>query len=180
MKASLLALLLFSLSCATPHWQNRVPTPGQGWLDLRPPMQLHVENAYYREGAPKRGLAGYLGTEVAYYQVQPNGHLRLLSTRPMKDRPHDQPPVDRLMPPFIRRYRYHRFYFAIVFKRNAAERGSVVLAANESAALERLSAELLTEPDAVCNDRSTHCVVFPEACSVAVEVNGQPFRPPHN
>jgi len=180
MKASLLALLLFSLSCATPHWQNRVPTPGQGWLDLRPPMQLRVENAYYREGAPKRGLAGYLGTEVAYYQVQPNGHLRLLSTRPMKDRPHDQPPVDRLMPPFIRRYRYHRFYFAIVFKRNAAERGSVVLGANESDALERLSAELLTEPDAVCNDRSTHCVVFPEACSVAVEVNGQPFRPPHN
>jgi hypothetical protein len=164
MKASLLALLLFSLSCATPHWQNRVPTPGQGWLDLRPPMQLRVENAYYREGAPKRGLNGYLGTEIAYYQVQPNGHLRLLSTRPMKDRPHDQPPVDRLMPPFIRRYRYHRFYFAIVFKRNAAERGSVVL----------------TEPDAVCNDRSTHCVVFPEACSVAVEVNGQPFRPPHN
>ena len=180
MKALPLAVLLLSVSCVKPHWQNRVATPGQGWLDLRPPMQLRVENAYYREGASRRGLDGYLGTEVAYYQVQPNGHLRLLSTRPMKDRPHEQPPVDRLMPAFMRHYRYHRFYFAIVFKRNAAGRGSVVLGANEGAELESLAEELRAEPDAVCNDRSTHCVVFPEACSVAVEVNGQPFRPPHN
>src|SRR5690349_15992436 len=169
MKALPLAVLFLSVSCVKPHWQNRIATPGQGWLDLRPPMQLRVENTYYREGASRRGLDGYLGTEIAYYQVQPNGHLRLLSTRPMQDRPHEQPAVDRLMPSFMRRYRYRRFYFAIVFKRNAAGRGSVVLGANESAALESRSAELLTEPDAVCNDRSTHCVVFPEACSVAVE-----------
>ena len=176
MKALPLALLLLSWSCAKPHWQNRIPAPGQGWVDLRPPMQLRVENAYYREGAPKRGLAGYLGTEVARYQVQPNGSLRLLSTQPLKDRPRAQPPVDRLMPSFIRHYRYHRFYFAILFKRNAAARGSVLLGANETVELESLAAQLLTEPDAVCNDRSTHCAVFPEACSVAVEMNGQPFR----
>jgi hypothetical protein len=176
MKALLLAVLLLSVSCVKPHWKNQIPAPGQGWLDLRPPMQLRVENAYYREGASKRGLDGYLGTEVAYYQVQPNGHLRLLSTRLMKDRPRDQPPVDRLMPQSMRRYRYHRFYFAIVFKRNAAGRGSVLLGANQTAELERLSAELLTDPDAVCNDRSTHCTVFPEDCSVAIELNGEPVR----
>jgi hypothetical protein len=94
----------------------------------------------------------------------------------MKDRPRDQPPVDRLMPQSMRRYRYHRFYFAIVFKRNAAGRGSVLLGANQTAELERLSAELLTDPDAVCNDRSTHCTVFPEDCSVAIELNGEPVR----
>ena len=33
-------------------------------------MQLRVENADYREGAPKHGLATYLGTEVARYQAQ--------------------------------------------------------------------------------------------------------------
>jgi hypothetical protein len=180
MKTLPLAFLLLSLSCAKPHWQNRIPAPGQGWVDLRPPMQLRVENAYYREGAPKRGLDGYLGTEIARYQVQPNGHLHLLTTQHMKDRPHDQQAVERLMPSFIERYRYHRFYFAILFRRNATSRGSVIIGANQDADLERLAAELLTDPDAVCNDRSTHCAVFPEACSVAVEVNGQPFRPPHN
>lgn len=177
MKALPLAILLLSVSCAKPHWQNRIPTPGQGWVDLRPPMQLRVENAYYREGAPKRGLAGYLGTEIARYEVQPNGHLRLLTTQHLQDRPRDQPPVERLMPSFIRRYRYHRFYFAVLFKRNATARGSVVLGANQAVELERLAAGLLTDPDSVCNDRSAHCTIFPEACSVAVEVNGQPFRP---
>jgi hypothetical protein len=180
MKALPVTLLFLSLSCAKPHWENRIPAPGQGWLDLRPPMQLRVENAYYRERAPKRGLDGYLGTEIARYQVESNGTLHLLSAQPMKDRPHDQPPVERLMPSFIRHYRYHRFYFAIVFKRNAAGRGSVLLGANAIPELESLASQLLTEPDAVCNDRSSHCAVFPEACSVAVEVNGQPFRPPPN
>jgi len=177
MKSLPLAVLLLSVSCAKPHWQNRILTPGQGWLDLRPPMQLRVENAYYREGAPKRGLDGYLGTEMASYQVEPNGRLRLLTAQHMKDRPHDQLPVERLMPSFIRRYRYHRFYFAILFRRYATARGSVVLGANRIEDLERLAAALLTDPDAVCNDQSTRCMVFPESCSVAVEVNGQPFRP---
>jgi hypothetical protein len=90
-------------------------------------MQLRVENAYYREGAAKRGLASYVGTEIARYQVQRNGSLRLLSTQPMKDRPRDQPPVEQLMQSSIRRYRYHRFYFAILFKRNSSALGSVVL-----------------------------------------------------
>src|SRR5580658_3858686 len=32
----------------------------QGWL-LHPNTELHIENAYYREGAPKRGTAVFLG-----------------------------------------------------------------------------------------------------------------------
>lgn len=178
MKAFSLALVLLSSSCARPHWHNNLPAPpGQGWIDLSPPMQLRVENAYYREGAPKRGLASYLGTEIARYQVQRNGSLRLLSTQPMKDRPRDQPPVERLMQPSVRQYRYHQFYFAILFKRNSSTRGSVVLGANSNGEIDRLAAQLLADPDSVCNDRSTHCAVFPENCSVSVELDGQPIRP---
>jgi hypothetical protein len=140
-------------------------------------MQLRVENAYYREGAVKRGLASYLGTEIARYQVQPNGSLRLLSTQPMKGRPRDQPPVEKLMQSSVRRYRYHQFYFAIFFKRNSSTRGSVVLGAGSTAELERLAAQLLADPDCVCNDRSTHCTVFPHDCSVSIEIDGQPIRP---
>ena len=80
------------------------------------------------------------------------------------------------MPSSVRRYRYHRFYFAIVFKRNASARGSVLLGSNSTSELDRLAAQLLTEPDSVCSNQSTHCAVFPEDCPVAVEMNGQPVR----
>jgi hypothetical protein len=168
-------VLVFLLtSCATPHWHSGTPAPGQGWIDLRPPMQLRVENAYYREGAPKRDLSAYIGTEVAHYQVQRNGSLRLLSTQSMKDRPSDQPPVQSLMQSSVRRYHYHRFYFEILFKRNSSARGSVVLGAGSNSELDRLSEQLFADPDSVCNDRSTHCTVFPHDCSVSIEANPSP------
>lgn len=174
MKPLPLVLAFLCLSCATPHWRANPPAPGQGWVDLRPPMQLRVENAYYREGAPKRDLRAYIGTEVAQYQVRKNGSLRLLSTQSMKNRPPGQPPVARLMQPSVRRYRYHRFYFEILFKRNSSARGSVVLGASSTAELDRLSEQLFADPDSVCNDRSTHCTVFPEHCSVSIEANPSP------
>ncbi len=65
--------------------------PGHGGMDLRPGMELSIENAYYADGMPKRGLNGFLGTEVARYEVRPRG-LRLLSVQPMKNRPADQVP----------------------------------------------------------------------------------------
>src|ERR1700679_1526375 len=49
----------------------------QGWL-LHPNTELHIENAYYREGAPKHGIANFIGTEKAVYQVRA-GSLRLKS-----------------------------------------------------------------------------------------------------
>jgi len=174
MKTLPLAFVFLFTSCATPHWHSGPPAPGQGWIDLHPPMELRVENAYYREGAPKRDLRAYIGTEVAHYQVQRNGSLRLLSTQSMKERPRDQPPVQSLMQPSIRRYHYHRFYFEVLFKRNSSARGSVVLGAGSPAELDRLSEQLFVDPDSVCNDRSTHCTVFPHDCSVSVEANSTP------
>jgi len=37
---------------------------GADWVELRPQIELRVENAYFREGAPKHGLANFLGTEI--------------------------------------------------------------------------------------------------------------------
>jgi hypothetical protein len=38
-------------------------------MELRPQMELRIENAYYRKGMPKRGLDGFLGTEIARYYL---------------------------------------------------------------------------------------------------------------
>src|SRR5579862_2531600 len=67
----------------------------QGWL-LHPDTELHIENAYYREGAPKHGIANFIGTEKAVYQVRANS-LRLISMESrLEQRPADQPPVQDL------------------------------------------------------------------------------------
>jgi len=143
--------------------------PGQNWMDLRPKMELSIENAYYQDGMPKRGLKGFLGTEVARYLVQPRG-LRLLSVQPMKNRPADQVPVQQLIRPPQTRHSYYRFYFEILFKRASETRGSVLLGANSKDQLDRLASRLLTDPDSVCGGQSKRCTIFPEACSVSVEM----------
>ena len=207
--ASLALLVLLSFGCATrrpgvsfrvvrasPEYLLRSPdlhetpfpevlrryndfVPGQGWLDLRPQMELRIENAYYREGAPKHGLAGFLGTEIARYKVQPKGGLRLISLQSgVAQRPGDQPPVQELIRASQSHHRYYRFFFAIVFRQKGESRGSVLLGAASIAELDRLAAQLLTQPESICDGRSVHCTVFPEACSVAAEieivVNGAP------
>lgn len=142
--------------------------PGGGWMDLRPQMDVEVENAYYQKGASRRGLKGFLGTEVARYEVTPQG-LRLLSVRPMEDRPAGDPAVQSLIAPDTESFRFYRLYFEIVFARKDNAHGSVLLAANSPEELERLSAQL-RNPETVCTEDSTHCTVFPEACSVSVEI----------
>jgi hypothetical protein len=143
--------------------------PGKDWLDLRPQMQFTVENAYYKEGAPKRGLPGFLGTQVAQYRVRLNGHLQLLSIHSaVAQLPRDQPPVQQLISARQRGFSQHRFFFEILFKQKQT-RGSVIVGAASLDEINRLAARLLTEPDAVCGAQSPHCTVFPEACSVSLE-----------
>jgi len=156
---------------------------GQGWLDLRPQMELRIENAYYKEGLPKHGLAGFLGTEIAQYQVRPNGSLRHISVQSgLARRPADQPPVQDLIRPAQMHYRHSRFFFAIVFKRQGDARGSVLLGARSAGELNRLAAGLLADPDSICGGASPNCTVFPQACSVSPEieivVNGSPRTVP--
>jgi hypothetical protein len=193
--ATRLPVRSFRVVPATPEYQLRSPDslqtpfpqilrhyngfePGRGWMDLRPEMELRIENAYYQPGIPRRGLDGFLGTEVARYKVRANGRLQLQSVQSMKHRPNDQPPVQQLMGTSQRHYGYHRFYYAIIFRRAGNARGSVLLGANAKEELDRLATELLADPQTVCFNRSTNCTVFPEACSVSIEmeivVNGIP------
>jgi hypothetical protein len=141
----------------------------QGWL-LHPNTELHIENAYYREGAPKHGVANFIGTEKAVYEVRPRS-LRLISVESgLQQRPDDQAPVQELIGPSQLHYRYYRYFFQIVFRQKAGVRGAVLLGASTIGELNVLAARLLVDPDSVCTPRSPHCAVFPEACTVALEI----------
>ncbi len=150
--------------------------PGQNSIDLRPLMELRIENAYYEKGASRRGLQGFLGTELAQYEIEANG-LKLLSFRPMQNRPDDEPAVQNLIREPMMKYRFYRFYFELVFAASGNSHGSALLGANSLDELNGLSSQI-TNAEAVCNSRSVHCTVFPEACSVSVEMrivaNGKP------
>ncbi len=141
----------------------------QGWL-LHPDTELHIENAYYREGAPKRGTADFVGTEKAVYQVRPN-RLRLVSVQSgVAQRPSDQLAVQALIAPSQLHYRYYRYFFQIVFRQKAGARGAVLLGASTIGELNLLTSRLIADPDTVCSGPSTHCAAFPEACTVALEI----------
>jgi hypothetical protein len=143
---------------------------GRSGMQLLPKMELRIENAYYQAGKPKRGLDGYLGTEIAHVQVGTEGGLKLLSVKSMSGRPADQLPVEQLISPAQQRYRYYRFYFEILFKTGSIPRGSVLLGANSREELNNLAELLPSQPDTVCASGSLHCLVFPEACSVSIEM----------
>lgn len=149
---------------------------GQRWIDLRPLMELRIENAYYEKGASRRGLAGFLGTEVAHYEITARG-LRLISVDPMKDRPEDQMPVQQLIRKSALAFQCYRFYYELVFARGGDSHGSALLGADSMEELNTLSRQL-DQAETVCGAASPHCTVFPEACSVSVEmrivVNGNP------
>jgi hypothetical protein len=138
-------------------------------------LELRVENAYYQQGASRRGLAGFLGTEVAQYEVLRSG-LRLLSVQPMNARPENDLPVQRLIAPPQMHFPYHRFYFEVLFRQKGNAHGSVLLGADSQQELDGLS-EQMENPEMVCNGSSTRCTIFPEACSVSIEmkiwVNGE-------
>ncbi|MDQ2776187.1 MAG: hypothetical protein M3Y57_14905, partial [Acidobacteriota bacterium] len=142
--------------------------PAQSWIDLRPLMELRIENAYYEKGASRRGLQGFLGTEIARYEVLSSG-LQLVSVQSMQQRPPMDTPVQRLISPSVQHARYYRLYFEIVFNSTDNTHGSVLLSANSKKEIEQLSVQL-SHPEKLCSQNSNRCAAFPEACSVSVEV----------
>lgn len=139
---------------------------GHAWIDLEPLMELRIETAYYEPGAPRSGLAGFLGTEVARYADTSQG-LDLLSVQPMKNRPNDEAPVQDLIAKAETKFSHYRLYYEIVFAKRDHSHGSVLLGADSQTEIDALSAQL-SHPEAVCYQRATHCTVFREACSVSV------------
>lgn len=174
--------LLFANCCANRIGTRQVSRPGpvqDGWQDLLPGTDLRIENAYYKEGAPRHGLAGFLGTGVAVYREGLNGGLRLISSKTsVLKRPHDQPAVENLLRSSQRRHRRYRFFFAVVFDAKADIHGSVLLGAESAEEIENLSAKLLSDPNSVCGGHGKHCSVFPDTCTVSLQmevvVNGVP------
>ena len=203
-----LLVVLFTLSCATARAPFRV-VPGQpsyllrspdsketpfpdiparyttapyGWVDLRPRMGLRVQNAYFHEGAQKRTVDEFIGTEAAEYGVAGNGSLRLVSLEAkLPAHPQDQPPVQQLLSGTLARYRYHRYFYQTVYSKvKGEESGAVLLGARSASELAALAARVATDPDSVCGGQTARCTVFPELCSVSVQmeivVNGEPRR----
>ena len=184
----------FRVIPANPEYQLRAPdshripfsnvlnqfTPQSStWVELRPEMELRVEMAYYREGSRRRELADYLGTGTAHYQVRPNGTLHLVSKQSaVKERPKDQPAIEKLVEPSQSHHRFHRFFYEILLNRKAELRGAVLLGAASAAELDRLTSRLLSDPAALCSARPRQCTIFPETCIVSLEieilVNGEP------
>ena len=176
--STLLLCLLSPLSCTRRQHSISVPVlpPNQNYVDLLPQLRLRIENAYYNAAASRRGVEGFLGTEIAKYEVTAQG-LQLLSVQPMKGRSKGQMPVQKIISTRQQRYRNYRLYYETVFTRNSRIHGSVLLGADSTLELDQLANRLVT-PESVCNKRSAHCTVFPDACSVSVEmsvlVNGTP------
>lgn len=146
-----------------------IAPPFQQYVDLRPKLRIGVENAYFKKGASRRGVEGFLGTETAKYQVTSRG-LRLLSVEFMANLPKGNLPVDQLISPRLRKHRKYRFYPQLVFTRSHKTYGSVLLGADSESALDRLSEELI-EPDTICSQGSEECTIFPDGCSVSIEMD---------
>ena len=166
-----------------PELFNRYRNQGIGSVDLRPQMELRVEAAYYREGSVSRNPADYLGTEIARFQVRPNGRLQLISVQSgLKGPRGKQPPVQSLIRTAQRRYNHERFFYAVALNRRGQTRGAVLLGAGTAGELDRLTMQLRADPESVCGGRSTHCTVFPEACTASLDieivVNGAPRSVP--
>lgn len=154
-----------------PEVLSRYTQVGPGWVELRPLTELRVENAYFREGLPKHGLANFLGTEIARYRVLPAGRLERVSVKSrVPRRPPDQPPVQQLVSDSQRRYHCHRLFYQVLLSKKSNVRSAVLLGADSEKEIDRLTARVLTEPKTLCVDDVPQCAVFPEACSVSLEI----------
>jgi len=197
---ALACVLLFSASCATrraatafrvlparPDYLLRSPdskdTPfpeilgqytnvGPGWVELRPGIGLRVENAYFREGAPKHGLANFLGTEIVTYRVLPSGVLEQTAFESrLERRPSDQPPAQQLLSESQKLYRLQRLFYQVVLNKRTDTHNAVLLSASSVDELDLLTNQLMSEPQSVCGSASPHCTVFPEACTASLEID---------
>ena len=94
----------------------------------------------------------------------------------MQHRPANDLPVQQLIARQMLKWRVYRFYYEVFFPGSKDAHGSVLLGAESPAEMERLSGDM-AEPEKVCYPGSGHCTVFPQACTVSVEmkvtVNGK-------
>ena len=189
MNRILLALALLWSACAPRRLAAPVPSgsdgPAPSWVELQPGMELRVDGAYYREGAPRNGLADYLGAESARYAVTETGTLRLVSVSSFvteqkgKTQPRDQPAVQTLVRRRNLSYPHHRLFFQIVMSRTGGIRPAVLLGARSAQALDSITRQFLSGQHSPCSAKpSDQCTTFPDMITASVEVgitvNGAP------
>jgi hypothetical protein len=150
---------------------NRYRDQSVGWVDLQSRTELHIEAAYYRDGSADHTLSNYLGTEVARFQIRSNGHLQLTSVQSgLKGVRGKQTPVQDLVPRSQRRYHYSRLFYSVRMNRTGDTRTAILLGANTTSELGRLTMQLFADPGSVCGPKSTHCTVFPETCTASLDI----------
>ena len=144
---------------------------GDGWVDLRPGMQLRIENAYYREGTTQRNIANFLGTAIVSYQAGSNGMLRRVAAESTLTRqPADQPPIEQLLPASARNRAHQRFFFQVLINKRSQHRTAVLLSGTVADELDRLTEQLAGKPEFVCGAESMNCTVFPPTSTVSLEI----------
>ncbi len=123
---------------------SRYTKVGSGWVELGPQTELRVENAYFREGAPKHGLANFLGTEIARYRVLPTGTLERVSVESrVHQPPADQPAVQQLLSEPQQRRHHHRFFYQVLLTKKSNVRSAVLLGADSTDELDRMTNQLV-------------------------------------
>ena len=181
---AILFIFAFCISCKrAPSGSAPPPIPSAariGFVDLPPLAQLEVTNAIFKEGSVARKLEDYIDTQVAHVEVERRGLRVLRVDSRLAAIPKDQTQAGDLIAPSLLRFRNYRYYYAVVFasKGRGSVGSAVLLGANSPAEMERLGERLAADPDSVCGPAAKNCTVFPQTCTVALQmgivVNGGP------
>jgi len=140
---------------------------GEGWVDFREDMGLQVQYAMYEQGAERKGLKGFLGTETQRYLWRRGRWRRLKGPKEGEA----LSPVERL------RGNFQRFFYAVKVNRVGSTHSSALLTGDSQAEIERLSKALAAAPQEFCQSNAKSCLLFPDLCTAApligVLVNGK-------
>ena len=134
----------------------------EGWIELGPSMELRVEQAIFSD-PDERTVANYVGLETVRYVVLPSGELQqiFLESLPNSDG-RTVPRVEDLILVEQLRLPQHRLFLQVIFDREGGTQGAVLLSAASTAALDRLTRDLIDDPKAACRPGSDFCTVFSE------------------
>ncbi len=156
---------------------SAVSSLADGQVDLKPQMMFKLENAYFKSGQEKRGLANYLGLESIEFRVAQNGQLQRLEHRVLAKRPNVDPAIDSYLKGPQQRLRFHRLLLQVTMNRKTGEANAVLLSAASAKKLDALKEKLEIDVAIVCSARALNCTVFPSTGSVSlgfeVLVNGK-------
>lgn len=149
----------------------------QGQADLKKGMVLKIENAYFKPGAVKRGLANYLGLERVQFRVEQNGSLKRFESETLANRPTDQAAIDSYLPTSRQRQRFQRLVLQVTMNLKSGAATAILLSSKSKRQIDALTKSLILDPASVCGGRSANCTVFPESGSVSlgmdIVVNGK-------